>query len=109
MVGKSLNPDQCADRLKSLADPDRLRLIAFLRMGSFSVGDLASELDMEIANVSHHLKVLKAGGLVYSEKQGRSRIYHLSPDALVENAPGCFDFGCCTFELKKFAPSRSNG
>ncbi len=97
---QQVTAEDCAERLKAIADPDRLRIVSFLQLGSFSVGDLASELDMELANVSHHLGVLKNSGIVFSEKQGRSRIYHLRPEYVASKSNGLFDFGCCRFELK---------
>ena len=70
----------CADRLKAMADPDRLRIVTALRTGPKAVGELAESLPMELANVSHHLGVLRVSQIVLVEKQGRQRVYRLNPE-----------------------------
>ena len=43
-------------------------------------------IDMELTpkTVSHHLKVLRAAGIVGSERQGLWAYYYVIPDALTE-------------------------
>ena len=65
----------CADRLKALADPDRLRIVNHLLRGSKNVTDLADELDLPVVNVSHHLQVLRRVGMLEARKQGKFVIY----------------------------------
>ncbi len=49
-----------------------------------SVGQLAAEFpDLVPSGISKHLMSLRAAGLVSAERQGRSQIYRLEPDALV--------------------------
>ncbi len=50
--------EACAVYLKALGDPVRLQIIRALQAGSMSVSDLVMLLELEIANVSHHLRVL---------------------------------------------------
>ena len=52
--------DFCAERLRALGDPHRLRVIEALRSGEQTVTDLALLLDVEVVNLSHHLQVLIA-------------------------------------------------
>jgi ArsR family transcriptional regulator len=99
----SLSSNECADRLKALADADRLKIVQVLRGGPRNVGEIAAELTAEIANVSHHLQILKRERLVETEKQGRYVIYRLHPDvfAATRTATDCLDLGCCKLELPK--------
>ena len=57
----------------------------------------------DIANVSHHLGVLRHAGLVRDEKQGRCVVYSLHPDIFRPREPGqavdVLDLGCCRLEL----------
>jgi ArsR family transcriptional regulator len=98
-----LSSKECADRLKALADSDRLRIVQTLRGGPKNVGEIATELKAEIANVSHHLQILKREKLVETEKQGRFVVYRLHPDvfAATRSATECLDLGCCKLELPK--------
>lgn len=96
-----LKSQTCSRYLKALADPDRLRLIQCLQAGPRHVGDLTRELDKPIANVSHHLRLLKSAGLVVSTKKGRFVAYTMSPLYLRGSGPGLnvLDFGCCSLVL----------
>jgi DNA-binding transcriptional ArsR family regulator len=92
----------CAERLKALADPDRLRIVTVLLSGPRHVGTLAEELNESIVKVSHHLGVLRHSGLVQTEKQGRFVEYTLHPDVflVVDDASDrCLDLGCCSLDL----------
>lgn len=98
-----LSSKECAERLKALADPDRLRIVQLLRGGPRNVSEIAAELDVDLANVSHHLQVLKREELVETEKQGRFVVYRLHPDVFeaTRTASDCLDLGCCKLELPK--------
>lgn len=68
-----------ADVFKVLGDPSRCRLVyALLAAGEICVCDLAASLEMSESNVSHHLRVLRAHGLVRPRRQGRMVYY--APD-----------------------------
>ena len=94
---------ECARRLKALADPERLKIIQCLLTGAKSVSELSTMLAAELANVSHHLGVLRATGLVCDTKQGKFVIYSLNPEVYRPKGPGdsanILDLGCCRLEL----------
>src|SRR4051812_29828608 len=98
-----LQPQRCARLLAALAAPERLRIIRFLRDGPRSAGEIAAMLQTAAVNVSHHMNVLKAAGLVQGEKQGRFVLYSLAPGVLqTEGEAGAADhlnLGCCRLEL----------
>jgi DNA-binding transcriptional ArsR family regulator len=98
-----LSSNECAERLKALADADRLRIVQALRAGPKNVGGIASDLKAEIANVSHHLQILKREKLVETEKHGHFVVYRLHPDvfAATRSSTDCLDLGCCKLELPK--------
>lgn len=68
---------------KALANPNRLELLEALGQGERSVEDLAAVTGMSVANTSHHLQVLRNGGLVASRRQGVQVFYRLSDDNVV--------------------------
>ena len=98
-----LQSAECAKRLKALADPERLKIIQCLQAGPKNVSALADLLGADIANVSHHLGVLRHAGLVRDEKQGKFVVYSLHPDVYRPKELGqpadVLDFGCCRLEL----------
>ena len=93
---------QCAEYLKAVADPERLKIIQCLQGGPKAVGEICRELNSPIANVSHHLKLLKAAGLVANRKKGRFVFYSLDRKFLKrasDSKLNILDFGCCRLEL----------
>ena len=73
-----------ADWLATLADPTRIAIVKELAAGSKNVTELAKALNVEIVNVSHHLRVLRNGGVARDEKKGRFFIYTLGPGVEVD-------------------------
>jgi ArsR family transcriptional regulator len=100
-----LHSQDCARLLKALADPERLRIVECLRAGPRNVSDLADELRQELANISHHLGVLRKVGIVADRKDGKYVVYSLHPDvfrpAAADQASDCLDLGCCRLELNR--------
>ena len=73
-----------AEILRTLASPRRLAILHSLANGPRGVGQLAAEAGASHPNVSQHLAVLRAAGLVEAERDGREVRYRLSdPDVLV--------------------------
>jgi ubiquinone/menaquinone biosynthesis C-methylase UbiE len=66
--------------LKALADSSRLRLLAVLARGEFTVQELTSILEMGQSRISHHLKVLGGENLVAVKRQGTWAYYRLVTD-----------------------------
>jgi len=69
---------------KTLADPTRRAVLARLTSGPAPVTDLAAPFDMALPSFMQHVRLLEDAGLVTTQKQGRTRICSLQPDALAE-------------------------
>jgi DNA-binding transcriptional ArsR family regulator len=69
-----------AERFRALAEPARLRVMNALRDGERTVGELADEAELSIANVSKHLQVLHGAGFVSRRKEGLHVFYGLADD-----------------------------
>ena len=72
-----------ADVLKTLASPRRLEIIHRLAEGPCEVTRLAEELGMSQPNVSQHLAVMRAAGVVDREREGREVLYRLADPDIV--------------------------
>jgi DNA-binding transcriptional ArsR family regulator len=94
-----LQPTKCAEKLKALGEPMRLRIVDRLRSGPLNVGELAVALEAEVVTVSHHLGVLRTAGLVVREKQGRFAVYRLEEGLLDSDQQNKLDLGCCSLEM----------
>jgi len=97
----SFSSAECSERLKAVADPDRLMIIQVLRERSQCVSDLATVLEKEVTNISHHLQILKNRGIVTSQKSGKHVIYSLADGVFMRGKKQVdkLDFGCCKIEL----------
>ena len=67
-----------AEILKTLANPRRLEIIHRLAEGPCEVGRLAEDIGASQPNVSQHLAVLRAAGIVEAERDGREVRYRLA-------------------------------
>lgn len=91
----------CAERLKALSDPHRLKIVNALRYGELTVGDIADLLEAELVTVSHHLKIMKYANLVEVRREGRYMYYRLHEDLQCTKGKGTrfLDLGCCRLEV----------
>jgi ArsR family transcriptional regulator len=94
-----------AKLLAAVADSHRIQIIDCLRTGSKNVTELATLMGEEIVNVSHHLSILRAAGLVEDVKKGRFVIYTLHPAhfALDDKKVMYIDLGWCRIEIPHFS------
>ena len=70
--------------MKILASPRRLEILHLLADEPKEVGRLADEMGISQPNVSQHLAVMRAAGIVEAERDGREVRYRLTdPDVIV--------------------------
>src|SRR6266567_2208448 len=70
--------------LRALAEPNRFQIVELLRDGPRPVGDQVHRLRLRQPQVSKHLRVLSAAGLVDVRVDAQRRIYTLRPAPLQE-------------------------
>lgn len=63
--------EPCISWLKALADETRWRIVRELLAGPLHVNDLVERLGVTQYNVSKHIKILRATGIIKGERQGR--------------------------------------
>jgi DNA-binding transcriptional ArsR family regulator len=73
-----------AELCQCLADPRRISILYALSEGPKNVSELVEILDMNRATVSRHLKVLRDGAMVSTERDGVSIYYSLADDRVIE-------------------------
>lgn len=74
--------DRRVEVLKALAEPVRWRIVERLAVEELCVCHLVEDLDIRQPLVSHHLKALRAAGLVTSERFRQWVYYRLEADAI---------------------------
>ena len=96
----TLSADDAADlalRLKSLADPVRLRLLDYMldQPGQEACTcELAPHVGLSEPTVSHHLKKLESAGLLTKERRGMSVYYRVDP-AAIHSIAQALHVACC--------------
>jgi DNA-binding transcriptional ArsR family regulator len=73
-----------ADIFQALAHPTRIAIVETLRHGELSAGKLIESLELEQANASQHLSVLRAKQILVNRKAGNQVYYSLRDPALAE-------------------------
>src|SRR3954471_10367507 len=63
---------------RALADDTRREILAFLRGGPRTSGEIADQFHSSWPTISRHLAVLRAGGLVVTERRGQAIYYELN-------------------------------
>ena len=64
-----------SDVFKQMADPTRIRIFWILCHCEVCVANLSALMDMSSPAVSHHLKQLRAAGLIVSRRDGKEVHY----------------------------------
>jgi DNA-binding transcriptional ArsR family regulator len=76
--------DLVAERFRVLGEPMRIKLMDRLRDGEASVGELQEAVGASQQNVSKHLGILHAAGMVSRSKQGNRTVYAISDPSMFE-------------------------
>ena len=67
-----------ANLLKQVSDPTRLQVITLLSEREHHVGGLCDQFNMSQPAVSHHLALLRHGGIIERRRQGKNNFYTLT-------------------------------
>ena len=69
---------EVADRLKLIANPNRLRIMCQLVKGEFSVGDIEIKLGIKQPTLSREIAKLRDGGVLTARRQSKVVFYSLT-------------------------------
>jgi DNA-binding transcriptional ArsR family regulator len=69
---------RAANLLKQVGDPTRLQVITLLSEREHHVGWLCDQFNMSQPGLSHHLALLRHGGIVERRRQGKNNFYTLT-------------------------------
>jgi ArsR family transcriptional regulator len=56
---------------KAFANPTRLRMLDLIALGTSAAADLQKQLGISKANLSQHMVVLKAAGVIATHREGK--------------------------------------
>ena len=87
--------------MKAIVAPTRRQILALVRDGELSAGEIAAQFDVTRPAVSQHLNVLKEAGLVSERRNGTRRLYTARPEGLLELKAFLEDFWDARLEALK--------
>ena len=70
--------------IQALAEPRRREILALVRDGEMSAGEIAARFPVSWPAISQHLAVLKHAGLVLERREGTRRLYRARPEGLAD-------------------------
>jgi ArsR family transcriptional regulator len=73
-----------ADVCLALANSRRLQILGLLKDGERSVGQMLEKIEINKANMSQHLSILKQKGLLVSRREGTVVYYRLASPRITE-------------------------
>ena len=77
---------------RALADETRRQILDVLRAGPRTSGEIADQFQSSWPTISRHLAVLRAGGLVVTERKGQAIYYELNTSVfqdLIQHLVAC--------------------
>jgi ArsR family transcriptional regulator len=107
-MAKSLTPamiELVAQRFRAMGEPLRLQLLMSLQAGERTVTELVEEHQASQANISKHLQVLAAVGLLKRRKQGLNVFYAIADPSIFNMC----DMVCGSLKKHLDAQSRGRG
>jgi len=73
-----------AEMCKVFSNPTRLELLNLLRSKQLSVTELTEQIGLSQANISQHLSIMKAKGIVESQRKGKNIYYRLTTPKMIK-------------------------
>jgi len=70
--------ERTAEYFRALGEASRLRILQIINHGEISVNELAEKSKLSQSNVSRHLSVLVAAGILSKRKEGSHILYRIS-------------------------------
>ncbi len=89
--------DKLLNRLRALADANRLKIVVLLLEKDYCVGALSRELGISKAAVSQHMKILRENGIVKGEKRGYFTHYQVQKEQIRNISHELEEIGCREF------------
>ena len=82
MKMKNCVNETCHFFFSTLANPTRLAVLEILQDGPKNVAEISKAAGHEQSMISHNLKPLEDCAFVFSERQGKTRVYRLNKEVI---------------------------
>lgn len=84
LIGKSQNIEEAAVAMQAMSHPLRIKVLCLLSSGEISVQEIVEAVGTTQGNVSQHLAILKASGMVASRSEGKRILYRIEDPRIIK-------------------------
>jgi ArsR family transcriptional regulator len=84
LIGKSQNIEEAAVAMQAMSHPLRIKVLCLLSSGEISVQEIVEAVGTTQGNVSQHLAILKASGMIASRSEGKKMLYRIEDKRIVK-------------------------
>jgi len=84
LIGKSQNIEEAAVAMQAMSHPLRIKVLCLLSSGEISVQEIVEAVGTTQGNVSQHLAILKASGMVATRSEGKKTLYRIEDPRIVK-------------------------
>lgn len=84
LIGKSQNIEEAAMAMQAMSHPLRIKVLCLLSSGEVSVQEIVEAVGTTQGNVSQHLAILRASGMVNSRNEGTRIFYRIEDPRVVK-------------------------
>lgn len=84
LIGKSENIEEAAMAMQAMSHPLRIKMLCLLSSGELPVSEIVEAVGTTQGNVSQHLAILKATGMVASRSEGKKIYYRIEDKRVVK-------------------------
>ena len=84
LIGRAENIEQAAIAMQAMSHPVRIKILCMLSSGEQIVQDLTDAIGTSQSNISQHLGILKACGMIASRKEATRTYYSIEDPRILK-------------------------
>jgi ArsR family transcriptional regulator len=96
LIGKSAQIEEAAMAMQAMSHPLRIKILCLLSSGEIAVSEIVEAVGTTQGNVSQHLAILKANGMVASRAVGKKTHYFIDDKRVIKIVAMTRDVFCST-------------
>lgn len=84
LIGKAENIEQAAVAMQAMSHPLRIKILCLLSSGEMMVQEITDAVGSTQSNISQHLGILRACGMINSRKQATKVFYRIEDERILK-------------------------
>ena len=84
LIGKTENIEQAAVAMQAMSHPLRIKILCLLSSGEMMVQEITDAVGSTQSNISQHLGILRACGMINSRKEATKVYYRIGDERILK-------------------------